>query len=524
MIAIDKSDVASVDILTEVGDIPNYVLKVRHLTKKFGGQTLLDDLALDLQRGEVVLLRGDNGSGKTTLLNILTGYLEPDAGEIDLSIAGTSEKYCFPITAWQRLGLGKQFSAEGFARSGGGRVWQDIRLFKTQSLRDNLAVGNPQQVGENPLWAIFRPLAVRRQSRQVSRIADSWLAEFGLSGRENSSADRVSLGQSKRVAIARTLQAGAKLVFLDEPLAGLDAAGIAEVMALLKRLATEEHLTLVIVEHVFNIPRVLDLATTVWTLTDGKVRVEHPEVVRSQLGTTVDGLDAWVTQLAGKGERVDRQLSGGAIWTTVAPAAVGEVVLEIENLVVYRGKRLVIGKHLGADRLEGLSLRLRRGELGMLYAPNGWGKTTLLEAIAGLLPIAGGEIRVNGRSVKKLPSWERMKLGMTFLQARDNVFTSLGVRDVLRLARVREVPGSIRHFLKRQVSCLSGGERQKVAMACVLNGQPFDLGLLDEPFSALDPEAVTQLQALVLERLSGVGFLIAIPAIAGDVRDFYESN
>src|SRR6185295_16083726 len=97
---------------------------------------------------------------------------------------------------------------------------------------------------------------------------------LGLRGREISSCDKISLGQSKRVAIASSVQAGAQILFLDEPLAGLDSPGITDVIALLGQVVREQQITLVIVEHVFNIQRILDLATTVWTLEKGRVRVE----------------------------------------------------------------------------------------------------------------------------------------------------------------------------------------------------------------------------------------------------------
>jgi branched-chain amino acid transport system ATP-binding protein len=501
-------------VLAKLMDQRDCILKVEGLTKAFGGQTILDNLSLALKAGDVALLRGDNGSGKTTLLNILTGYLEPDAGTIEIGSKESRQSYQFPVKPWQRLQQ-RHFSAETFARSGGGRVWQDVRLFGAQSLQDNVAVAAPRQIGESPLWAVLKPWAVRRKRAKVDRSAVGWLAEFGLAGRENSLAERVSLGQSKRVAIARTLQSGAKVIFLDEPLAGLDAVGMVEVLGLLKQLATEQGLTLVIVEHVFNIPKVLDLATTVWTMVQGKVQVESVESVRSQLERTVfDGVDGWVQQL---GSQAVEWLPNGALWATVVPGETdGEPLLEVDDLVVYRGKRLVIGESEANGKVKGLSLRLRRGELGVLYAPNGWGKTTLLEAVMGILPISSGTIRVRGRPVMALSSWQRVKLGLAFLQARENVFVKLLVREVLRLSRVREVPTVLQSFLPRQVSELSGGQRQRVATTCVLAGRSFEVGLLDEPFSALDPEAVAAVQRAILDRLETAAMLIAIPKVTGN--------
>ena len=88
------------------------VLSVKGLKKSFGGQVILDDISLDLKRGEVVLLRGENGSGKTTLVNILTGNLEPDKGELHLNINGNKELFSFPRRWWKEVNPFDHFTPE----------------------------------------------------------------------------------------------------------------------------------------------------------------------------------------------------------------------------------------------------------------------------------------------------------------------------------------------------------------------------------------------------------------------------
>jgi ABC-type branched-subunit amino acid transport system ATPase component len=158
-----------------------------------------------------------------------------------------------------------------------------IQNFMFPVTRTASSLATPDQIGESPLGAILRSVAVRKEENRLLAEADSLLAELGLQGRETSSAGLVSLGQSKRVAIARAVRAGARILFLDEPLAGLDAVGIADVVEMLERLAHDDQLTLVIVEHLFNIPRILDFATTVWTLSNGKLEVESPSAVRAEM-------------------------------------------------------------------------------------------------------------------------------------------------------------------------------------------------------------------------------------------------
>jgi ABC-type multidrug transport system ATPase subunit len=310
------------------------------------------------------------------------------------------------------------------------------------------------------------------------------------------------------------VQAGARILVLDEPLAGLDAPGIADVMGLLKRLAHEENITLVIVEHVFNIPRVLELASTVWTLDQGQLDAESPDAVRAEREAKRGGgggVQDWIRSAAGSGEITSQELPGGAMLSTFVPEGrtAGEVVLDVEDLVVRRGRRLVIGEATGDGSVEGLSLTLRENEWGVLKAPNGWGKTTLLEVIAGTLPATRGTVRLRGKALRDTPAWER---DVSLLQSRDHIFPTLSVREALRLARVRDVPAYVEALLDRRMSSLSGGEKQKAAMATALESEkPSSVCILDEPFSALDTDGIEDITATIQQARAGA-LLFAMPA------------
>ena len=262
-------EVASTQPTQSAGPV---LLSAKGLLKAFGGQVVLDGVDLELRQGEVVLLRGENGSGKTTLLNVLTGNLEPDAGTIEFRADDSPRTFSFPRRWWQELNPLDHFTPEFVAREGIGRTWQDIRLFGAQSLRDNIAVADPAQPGENPLVALVAPGRTATRDREIKDLADSALDRLGLAGRELSSADKISLGQSKRVGIARAVAGGARILFLDEPLAGLDGKAIVSVLQLLETLVRREGLTLVIVEHVLNQPHLEGLVTTDWLLEGGQIQ------------------------------------------------------------------------------------------------------------------------------------------------------------------------------------------------------------------------------------------------------------
>ena len=493
------------------------VMRATGLNKRFGGQVILDEGEFELRRGEIVLLRGPNGSGKTTLLNILTGNLEPDSGHIEIAAdeALGTEDFRFPPSFLHGLNPVDHFTPERIANEGVSRTWQDIRLFPTHSLRDNVVLAMKNQTGENPISVFLKRSTINDEESKWGQQADGLLSRFGLGGRETSSADMVSLGQSKRVAIARTVQAGARILFLDEPLAALDANGIRDIMGLLAELVREHAVTLVIVEHVFNIPKVLDLATTVWTIRDSKIQIESPDDVRKEtFHDEGDALRPWLTELAGSEDAItDFDLPGGALLSCVQldPSRAGEPGLDVDNLVVHRGRRPVIGRTSADGTVEGLSFKVPRGAIAVLQAPNGWGKTTFLEALSGIIPTASGEMRIYGTAVQRLPTWSRIAKGLAVMQSRDNAFPNLSVDESLNLAQVDAPPENVRPFMGRRISDLSGGERQKVAAACSLGKAKGTVTILDEPFGMLDIASIPKLQAEIANNTSGAT-LILVPA------------
>ncbi len=481
---------------TEKASQDDVVLSARGLSKAFGGQIVLNDISFTLKRGEVVLLRGENGSGKTTLLNILTGNLKPDAGELHFSVNSAREVFRWPRRWWQNLNPFDHFTPERIAWEGVGRVWQDIRLFPTMTVLDNVVLSSPKQAGENPVMALLRLGRINKEELYNEEKAGRWLNSLGLGERLHSSCDKISLGQMKRVAIARAVQAGAKILFLDEPLSGLDGVGVAEVMRYLDALVRTDGLTIVLVEHVFNIPRVLDLATTVWTLADGGLTVENTEAAqRSPRSDEGLRLHSWLNEVAGPdGKVVSRDLRGGVRLTTAIPKGTEDapVALEVTDLVVRRGYRTVL------DRF---SICLRKGQLTLLESPNGWGKSTLLDAIAGVLPAQSGEIVFNGDQIHALAANRRIEKGMSYLRSREAVFGSLSIAEHQKLSRGTSVTfGENSHNGHIKANLLSGGQRQKLLIEMLPKAGMY---LLDEPFIGLDSHSVSQYAEYLQQQIGG---------------------
>nr|VFK35672.1 MAG: ABC transporter [Candidatus Kentron sp. MB]VFK77428.1 MAG: ABC transporter [Candidatus Kentron sp. MB] len=164
-------------------------------------------------------------------------------------------------------------------------------------------------------------------------------------------------------------------------------------------------------------------------------------------------------------------------------------ILEIRGLIVERGKRLVIGLDAEGEAT-GLDLTLYQGETAILQAPNGWGKSTFIAALAGLIPTRKGTIRLQGDLLGATPPWKRIRNGLRVLPSDRFIFPDLTGREALKLSGSAGSP--INTFaveppslLDRKYASLSGGERRQIALAGFHGGT---LGVCDEPFDALDGE------------------------------------
>lgn len=485
------------------------LLRFRDLRKSFGGRNVLAGISGEIRQGEVILLRGENGSGKTTLLNILTGCLEPDAGSIHLTINSAQEHFHFPRKWWQNLNPWDHFTPERVGREGVGRTWQDIRLFPSLDLADNIAAAS-REAGDSAWTALFRPKMTRARATSTRRRSCERLASLGLSGRENSSADRISLGQSKRVAIGRALQAGARVLFLDEPLSGLDAAGVEEVIAMLRDVIREHEMAVLVIEHALNARHLEPLVNTAWELSDGKLFSLGSEENGRRSASTIRPF--WRDEAFIANYRVTHQaLERGASLTRLAPRISSggsqEPVIRARGLVASRGGRVVLG-HDGNGGTGGLSFDLAESEMAILEAPNGWGKSTLFELITGTgISADTGQIVFNNEVVsgEGSPSVAFYRNGGRALSSNTRLFPSLRLDELARLANA-ENP-----YLQQpqRTDELSGGQLRRAAIAATGRGR---LTVYDELFHSLDSARIEELVSTLASDGSGRATLFLEPS------------
>ncbi len=238
------------------------LLRAEGLAISFGGQRVLKNVSLELSGGQIALLRGPNGSGKTTLLNILSGFLKPDAG---IATVTFNDRQVDILSE----------TPDRLSRLGIARLWQDIRLFSSMTVLENVIAASSHAIGINPILALFAYVRVKRQEREFREQALHWLNQMGIADRANSSGDKLSVGQSKRVAIARMLQTGAHVLLLDEPLAGMDHESAEKLVHDLNRLADTTGKTMLVVEH--NHDAIIPVCDISLTLEDGRLQREELE-------------------------------------------------------------------------------------------------------------------------------------------------------------------------------------------------------------------------------------------------------
>lgn len=226
-------------------------LRARGLGKRFGGVVAAENLDLDLPTGTITALVGPNGAGKTTVFNLLTGFLRPDAGAVELLGADVS-------------GL----RPDQIARAGLIRTFQDVRLWPRMSVLDNVALAVPDQPGERIGPLLTHPAAVARREREVRDQAHAWLGFVGLADRGDDLAGSLSYGQSKLISLARAMASQAPVVLLDEPVSGVDTAWADVMLALVDAMRAAGR-TICLVEH--NLHVVEQLADQAYFMDLGRI-------------------------------------------------------------------------------------------------------------------------------------------------------------------------------------------------------------------------------------------------------------
>lgn len=237
------------------------LLTVRHMSKRFGGLTAVDDVSITVNKGEIYGLIGPNGAGKTTCFNLITGLYPADSGEFSIA-----DKPYFPKQI-------EKVTAAGIART-----FQNVRLFNDMSVLENVMVGRHVRT-RNGLWAaLSRHKRSRAEEQQTRELAWHWLDYTGIAQFAHYRACDLAYGHQRRLEIARALATDPLLLALDEPAAGMNAAEKVALGELLIRIR-DDGKTLLMIEH--DVKLVMGICDRLTVLDYGKtLACGTPESVR----------------------------------------------------------------------------------------------------------------------------------------------------------------------------------------------------------------------------------------------------
>jgi branched-chain amino acid transport system ATP-binding protein len=259
----------------------NTILEVNSLTMNFGGLRALDDFSISVSEGEIVALIGPNGAGKTTFFNCITGMYEPTKGDMYISPPGKKRR-CLN-------GLKPNL----ITRCGLARTFQNIRLFPTMTVLENVMIGRHCRTSSGILGAIFRGHSTRREEREIIEFSYRIIRKIGLSDFEDDLARNLPYGAQRRLEIARALATEPLILLLDEPAAGLNPRETKELDNLITRIRDEENISILLIEH--DMKLVMSISDRIAVLDNGEKIAEGPPdhirndpvVIKAYLGEDV---------------------------------------------------------------------------------------------------------------------------------------------------------------------------------------------------------------------------------------------
>ncbi|HEX8276795.1 MAG TPA: sugar ABC transporter ATP-binding protein [Longimicrobiaceae bacterium] len=466
------------------------VLRMEGIVKRFAGATALDGVDFELRRGEVHALVGENGAGKSTLIKIMTGAYHRDGGRMWLE--GEPAAFATPAAA----------QAAGVIA-----VHQEIHLLAFRTVAENVFLGR-----EPRRWGL---VDWRRMNAESAEL----LGRLGLDIDPRAVLGSLSTAQQQMVAIARGVSLGAKVLVLDEPTSSLAEREVGILYGLIRQLRAGGT-AVVYISHRFD--ELYAVCDRVTVLRDGRLvgthqiaDLERLDLVCMMLGKPREALRGGTTGFAGHH----------------AEAAGAAPLLRVEGL--RRGQKL-----------RGVSLDVRKGEILGLAGLLGSGRTETARAIFGADPPDEGAVQLDGKRLDPRTPDDAIRAGIAFVsedRKGEGIIPELSVRENLTLAalptltRAGIVDGArqraiVDEFMRRlgikatgadqKIRELSGGNQQKVLLARWLCMNPALL-ILDEPTRGIDIGAKAEIQALINElAATGLGVLM----ISSELEELVEGS
>ena len=253
------------------------LLEVKGLTKNFGGLSAVSNVSLKAEKGELIGLIGPNGAGKTTFFNLLTGVYVPTEGTIELETENGKT-------------LLNGITPNKITELGLARTFQNIRLFKDLTVLENVMIAMHAHKGNSLFSSLFRTKAYYETEKMMKEEALELLKIFNLESFAQDKAKNLAYGQQRELEIVRALATKPKILFLDEPAAGMNPQETANLTKLIAQIQEQFGLTVVLIEHDMSL--VMEICQRLYVLEYGRLLAhgtpeeikKNPDVIRAYLG------------------------------------------------------------------------------------------------------------------------------------------------------------------------------------------------------------------------------------------------
>ena len=467
------------------------LLRMEHISKRFGNFYANKDVSLTVNRGEVLTLLGENGAGKSTLMNILIGLYQPTEGKIFLN--GKEQRVESPGQA-VKLGIGM--------------VHQHFMLVEAMTVFENIILGDRNSKG----------LFINKEARKKEILELS--ERYGLDVELDKLITEISVGAQQRVEILKALYHGAELLVLDEPSAALTDIEVEGLFAIMRKL-TAEGKSIIFISH--KMREVLHISDRITILRTGEVvtTVKRDEVDGQQLANLMIGRELTKSQYEKK------EVSA-------------EPVVELKNVE--------FNKHNKHNGLAGVSMVIRPGEIVGIAGVDGNGQSQLAQLITGVIKPDAGELHMSGSRVSTFDPFDFIENGVAHVPEDRNLQGLIGdmsIADNLVLKSTETDQFSrgkgmllnkkaINSYAEEQVQkydirctsidqtvrSLSGGNQQKVILSREIESEP-DLLVVVHPTRGLDIGATRFVHdQMIAARERGVGILL----ISADFDEVLEMS
>ncbi|MCI2056967.1 MAG: ABC transporter ATP-binding protein [Oscillibacter sp.] len=461
----------------------DYIVEMRHITKRFPGIIANDDVTIQVKRGEVYALLGENGAGKSTLMSMLFGMYEPDMGEI--LINGEPVKF--------------RSSNDATAHSIG-MVHQHFKLVDNYTVAENIVLGvEPMK----RTLGIFPSVDLKTANREIAELSKT----YGLEVNPTDVIENIPVSVRQRVEILKMLYRKAEILIFDEPTAVLTPQEIEFLLKIIDGLRKSGKTIILITHKIEEIKKIADRCAILY-------RGRLVKVLDVQSTSSQDMANMMV------GREVDFN-------PTKTPANYRGDVLEVSHLTVQNANKF--------DVVKDVSFKIRSGEVFAVAGVSGNGQGELADAVSGLMKVYSGSIKLCGQDVTNDSIRQRLESGISYIpedRQGVGVFLDFTLGDNLAIRKYYKQPfsqGGILHFSefenyadklidrydircgqgrKTSLRSMSGGNQQKAIVAREIE-EHAKLIIFVQPTRGLDIGAIENIHKQILaERDRGAAILL----------------